>query len=149
MYFFSILPKHSSTSLPLFPLPSHPLSLSLPPSLSSLPLSPPSLPSSPPLPGTHSQNIQVYDINSLEHLHTLSGHIGRVTVLNVTDSSQGDREYMFSGSSDSTVTVCLCVCVCAFCASMYVCVFYDLELCLVKGTLNKRHDFLVIKFGYI
>ena len=56
--------------------------------------------------GTHSQNIQVYDKTTLEHLHTLSGHIGRVTVLCAVESAYG--EFMFSGSSDTTVTVSGC-----------------------------------------
>jgi len=51
--------------------------------------------------GTHSQNIQVYDITTLEHVNTLSGHIGRVTILCVVESG----DYMFSGSSDASVTV--------------------------------------------
>ena len=53
--------------------------------------------------GTHNQNIQVYDISSLKHVCTLSGHIGIVTVLKVTESIYG--QYMFSGSSDTTVQV--------------------------------------------
>lgn len=57
----------------------------------------------PPLTGTHNQNIQVYDLSSLEHECTLSGHIGIVTVLRVTESPYG--VYMFSGSSDATVQV--------------------------------------------
>ena len=57
-----------------------------------------------PLPiGTHNQNIQVYDLSTLEHECTLSGHIGIVTVLRVTESPYG--VYMFSGSSDATVQV--------------------------------------------
>ena len=53
--------------------------------------------------GTHNQNIQVYDLSTLEHECTLSGHIGIVTVLRVTESPYG--VYMFSGSSDATVQV--------------------------------------------
>jgi hypothetical protein len=53
--------------------------------------------------GTHSQNIQVYDKSTLSHLHTLNGHIGKVTTLCVVESLQ--EEYMFSGSSDASVTV--------------------------------------------
>ena len=53
--------------------------------------------------GTHNQNIQVYDLASLDHECTLSGHIGIVTVLRVTESPYG--VYMFSGSSDATVQV--------------------------------------------
>lgn len=53
--------------------------------------------------GTHNQNIQVYDISTRKHLCTLSGHIGIVTVLKVTESLHGG--YMFSGSSDTTVQV--------------------------------------------
>ena len=56
-----------------------------------------------PRPGTHNQNIQVYDLSTLEHECTLSGHIGIVTVLRVTESPYG--VYMFSGSSDATVQV--------------------------------------------
>lgn len=52
--------------------------------------------------GTHSQNIQVYAKENMQHLHTLSSHIGKVTVLCVVDSQ---AEYMFSGSSDAAVTV--------------------------------------------
>lgn len=54
--------------------------------------------------GTHNQNIQVYDVATLQHECTLSGHIGIVTVLRVTESPYG--VYMFSGSSDATVQVC-------------------------------------------
>ena len=53
--------------------------------------------------GTHNQNIQVYDLSTLNHECTLSGHIGIVTVLRVTESPYG--VYMFSGSSDATVQV--------------------------------------------
>ena len=55
--------------------------------------------------GTHNQNIQVYDITTLKHVCSLSGHIGIVTVLRVTESAHG--VYMFSGSSDTTVQVCV------------------------------------------
>ena len=55
------------------------------------------------LPGTHNQNIQVYDNVTLNHVGTLTGHIGSVTVLRVTESPVG--VYMFSGSSDSIVQV--------------------------------------------
>ena len=57
----------------------------------------------PTLIGTHNQNIQVYDLSTLNHECTLSGHIGIVTVLRVTESPYG--VYMFSGSSDATVQV--------------------------------------------
>ena len=77
------------------------------------PLSPPSpLPLSFPLlfifilsylSGTHNQNIQVYNNTSLTHVATLTGHIGSVTVLKVTESQAG--VYMFSGSSDYSVQV--------------------------------------------
>ena len=53
--------------------------------------------------GTHNQNIQVYDSATLNHTSTLTGHIGIVTVLKVTESPAG--VYMFSGSSDSIVQV--------------------------------------------
>ncbi len=53
--------------------------------------------------GTHNQNIQVYDGATLDHIGTLTGHIGIVTVLRVTESLAG--VYMFSGSSDSIVQV--------------------------------------------
>ena len=53
--------------------------------------------------GTHNQNIQVYDISTRKHVCSLSGHIGIVTVLKVTESQHGG--YMFSGSSDTTVQV--------------------------------------------
>lgn len=55
------------------------------------------------LAGTHNQNIQVYDGASLNHVGTLVGHIGTVTVLRVTESPAGI--FMFSGSSDSIVQV--------------------------------------------
>ena len=57
-----------------------------------------------PCPGTHNQNLQVYDVSSLQHVCSLSGHIGIVTVIKVSESSYG--QYMFSGSSDTTVQVC-------------------------------------------
>ncbi|XP_003383841.1 PREDICTED: E3 ubiquitin-protein ligase TRAF7-like [Amphimedon queenslandica] len=53
--------------------------------------------------GTHNQNIQVYSNTSLNHVATLTGHIGSVTVLKVTESQAG--VYMFSGSSDYSVQV--------------------------------------------
>ena len=53
--------------------------------------------------GTHNQNIQVYDNNTLHHICSLTGHIGCVTTLKVTESPAG--VYMFSGSSDSIVQV--------------------------------------------
>ena len=53
--------------------------------------------------GTHNQNIQVYDGANLGHIGTLTGHIGIVTALRVTESPAG--VYMFSGSSDSIVQV--------------------------------------------
>ena len=53
--------------------------------------------------GTHNQNIQVYNNTSLTHVATLTGHIGSVTVLKVTESQAG--VYMFSGSSDYSVQV--------------------------------------------
>ena len=55
------------------------------------------------LSGTHNQNIQVYNNTSLTHVATLTGHIGSVTVLKVTESQAG--VYMFSGSSDYSVQV--------------------------------------------
>jgi E3 ubiquitin-protein ligase TRAF7 len=53
--------------------------------------------------GTHNQNIQVYDNTSLNHVSTLTGHIGSVTVLKVLEGPAG--VYMFSGSSDTIVQV--------------------------------------------
>lgn len=54
-------------------------------------------------PGTHSQNIQVYERSTLNHYCTLNGHIGIVTVLRLTESPHG--VFMFSASSDTTVQV--------------------------------------------
>lgn len=54
-------------------------------------------------PGTHSQNIQVYERSTLKHYCTLNGHIGIVTVLRLTESPHG--VFMFSASSDTTVQV--------------------------------------------
>ena len=45
----------------------------------------------------------MYDCASLTHIGTLTGHIGIVTALRVTESPAG--VYMFSGSSDSIVQV--------------------------------------------
>ena len=53
--------------------------------------------------GTHNQNIQVYDVASLKHMCSLTGHIGIVTVLRVTETPHG--QFMFSASSDTTVQV--------------------------------------------
>ena len=79
------------SSSSFFPLLPHPLLLLL--------LLIPSLRSS----GTHNQNIQVYDRVTLNHVCSLTGHIGIVTVLRVTESPVG--VYMVSASSDSTVQV--------------------------------------------
>nr|XP_006816455.1 PREDICTED: E3 ubiquitin-protein ligase TRAF7-like [Saccoglossus kowalevskii] len=51
--------------------------------------------------GTYNQNIQLYDVEKLKHVRTLSGHVGTITSL-LTSPSGG---YLFSSSYDNTVQV--------------------------------------------
>ena len=59
--------------------------------------------------GTFNQNIQIMDVQSHNHIKTLTGHIGTVTCLCTTPCGQ----FMFSASVDTTVQVSVpLVCVC-------------------------------------
>ena len=51
--------------------------------------------------GTFNQNIQIMDVQSHNHIRTLTGHIGTVTCLCTTPCGQ----FMFSASVDTTVQV--------------------------------------------
>ena len=51
--------------------------------------------------GTYNRNTHIFDIPSYQHVKSLTGHIGAVTV--VTASSSG--RYLFTASSDSTAMV--------------------------------------------
>ncbi|XP_064598686.1 E3 ubiquitin-protein ligase TRAF7-like isoform X2 [Liolophura sinensis] len=51
--------------------------------------------------GTYNRNIQVFDLASRQHLHSLQGHIGIVTSLQASQSGQ----YLFSSSSDKSIKV--------------------------------------------
>ncbi|XP_070575295.1 E3 ubiquitin-protein ligase TRAF7-like [Ptychodera flava] len=51
--------------------------------------------------GTYNQNIQLYDIDKLQHVKVLSGHVGTVTELVSSPSGQ----FLFSSSYDNTVQI--------------------------------------------
>lgn len=54
-------------------------------------------------PGTYNRNTHIFDIPAYQHVKSLTGHIGCVTVVTASPSGR----FLFTASSDSTAMVIL------------------------------------------